>query len=99
MNIAPQLGVVQTMLLRRLCHQFQIASWTDFLHVTLASKKWAKWTVSQNPDQWLIVGGHYSFATDEYKRLIDEINTHVDFHALLKTDIERILDTYVTAFN
>ena len=99
MNIAPQLGVVQTMLLRRLCHQFQIASWTDFLHVALASKKWSKWTTSQNPDQWLIVGGHYSFATDEYKRLIDEINQHVDFHALLKTDIERVLDTYVNAFN
>ena len=73
-NIAPQLGVVQTKLLYSMSQKYGLHTvWNNFAQLVLDSGKWKKWTHSQNPNTKIAVGGHYCFSSDEYKRLIDKL--------------------------
>lgn len=95
MNIAPQLGVVQTKLLRRLAEDNNLLSeWNAFVDVTLASNRWKKWTDSLEPAQRVTVAGHYCFNTPQYQHLVDKIGP--DWYDLLYTEIANVLDVYTT---
>ena len=80
MNIAPQLGVVQTKLLKELClSRIGVYEWTAFAELVLNSGRWKKWTDSDSADQKVIVAGHYCFASAEYQAIINQLSQHADW--------------------
>ena len=96
LNIAPQLGVVQTKLLRKLVEQYPVAQgqWNEFANEVVASGRWKKWTKSTDREHQINVAGHYCFSSDHYKLLINVLEQCVDWKLAIVTDINEFLDTY-----
>ena len=95
MNIAPQLGVVQTKLLKALAlSRGGSASWDAFSKLVLASGRWKKWTDSEEDEQKVVVAGHYCFTSDEYWRIQQDIVQHTDWSDLIQQEFYHIFDTY-----
>ena len=96
LNIAPQLGVVQTKLLRRLVEQHPDAQgqWADFATEVVASGRWRKWTDSNDRDHQVNVAGHYCFSSSKYQALVNVLNQRTDWKAAITREIEYILDLY-----
>lgn len=95
MNIAPQLGVAQTKLLRAMAAMCAADEWTAFVKVVSASGKWRKWTDLDSDVQRVNVAGHYSFNTPEYRAVVDKINQQFDWQFAVDQVIFQILHTYV----
>ena len=97
MNIAPQLGVVQTKLLKELClNRLGSAEWESFSQVVLASNRWKKWTASKEDDQKVIVAGHYCFNTPEYRAIVEGLSQHADWEEEIQKALWQVFDTYTT---
>jgi hypothetical protein len=96
LNIAPQLGVVQTKLLRRLveAHPDAHGQWTDFAGEVVDSGRWRKWTESNDREHQINVAGHYCFSSSKYQALINVLNQRTDWKAAITSEIEHILDLY-----
>jgi len=95
LNIAPQLGVAQTKLLRVLSSKHAPNEWQQFADVVLASGKWSKWTDLNDPTQKVSVAGHYCYSSLEYQTLINKlINAGVNWQQEVDSVIYDILDTY-----
>lgn len=94
MNIAPQLGTIQTSLLLDMSNNNK--EWIKFSDVVLKSDLWKKWMPKDffDPVMAVIVAGHYLFNTKEYKKLINSIDREL-FNSRLKTEIFGIFDTYL----
>lgn len=97
MNIAPQLGVVQTKLLKEL----SIARggqelWDAFAKKVLASNRWKKWTDSDQDEQKIIVAGHYCFNSPEYQAILTQMSQHADWDHEIQKAFYHIFDTYTT---
>ena len=94
LNIAPQLGVVQTKLLRMLAGKRNLTrEWQAFGQVVLNSGRWKKWTDSDQDDQKIVVAGHYCFTSPEYLTLINAIN-ETDWNTELTNEMYAVLDNY-----
>lgn len=99
MNIAPQLGVTQTKLLRRLAKNRELGlEWEIFAQEVLAHEKWKKWTTSTDDRQKVAVAGHYHFASVIYNEIKENLNSRIDFEKYLKREIYSILDLYYNNF-
>lgn len=99
MNIAPQLGVIQTRTTQALAKKFQLESlWEQFANLTVSSGKWKKWTHSDNAHQKVTVAGHYMFTSPEYLNLVSSINNYTDFYVEIKKQIFDTLDLYYDSF-
>lgn len=98
MNIAPQLGVVQTKLLRSLSQDFAEREWQDFCSLVLSSGKYKKWTGSDYKSLMVDVAGHYCFNSDQYQSLKQKISSRFDFQAELRREIFGVLDAYYQNF-
>ena len=97
MNIAPQLGVVQTKLLKELCLQRAGDNlWNDFSKVVLASGRWRKWTDSDLDEQKVIVAGHYCFNTPEYRAILEALSQHTNWEEEIQSALWYIFDQYTT---
>jgi hypothetical protein len=96
LNIAPQLGVVQTKLLRRLveAHPDAQGQWTDFATEVVDSGRWRKWTESNDREHQINVAGHYCFSSSKYQALVNVINQRTDWKAAITSEIEYVLDLY-----
>lgn len=95
LNIAPQLGVIQTKLLKKLSMQFnEQVLWNNFSNTVLTSNKWKKWTKRLDNEQRVIVAGHYCFASSDYEKLVKNLNHKIDFYDELKYNIFNALDLY-----
>ena len=96
LNIAPQLGVVQTKLLRSLFEQHPDAQgqWTDFATEVVASGRWSKWTDSDDREHQINVAGHYCFSGSKYQALVNVLNQRTDWKSVITNEIESILDLY-----
>lgn len=95
-NIAPQLGVIQTKLLLEFTNLMHIDN-SEFQAAVLNSKKWTKWIIDGDDSVKVAVAGHYCFALDQYRRLIDQLNYEV-FYQLLENKIEQCLNLYYSNF-
>jgi hypothetical protein len=96
LNIAPQLGVVQTKLLRALASKYAVDEWNAFANVVLASGRWSKWTDLNNDTQRVNVAGHYSFASREYQAVVDKLIANgIDWQRVVDQAIFEILHNYV----
>ena len=95
-NIAPELGVIQTNLTFNVSKKLKLDKEIDtFQRLVLKSGKWKKW--NYNNENNLIKfysAGHYHFSTKFYKDLINKINRKLDFQKLLNKSIEKNLSKY-----
>jgi hypothetical protein len=96
LNIAPQLGVVQTKLLRRLVDQHPDAQgqWMDFATEVVDSGRWSKWTESNDREHQINVAGHYCFSSSKYQALVNVLNQSTNWRDAITSEIEYILDLY-----
>lgn len=94
-NIAPQLGVIQTRVLLHLATMYAEDS-KEFKNLVIASDKWKKWTQSRRADLRALVAGHYCFNTDAYHTLVGHINKKHNFEETVRSNVEFCLDQYYT---
>lgn len=93
-NIAPQLGVVQTTVLKSIADNG--AEWNNFVNVVYNGNRYQRWL---DPSQYsdkneaVRVSGHYFFNTLEYELLLNSIDKDY-FYTKLKNDIFNVLNIY-----
>ncbi len=99
-NIAPQLGVVQTRYILERCDLHGIST-DEFKNRSYESKKWSKWLLddehASDKELCALVAGHYNFMSDEYKRMCDSLQQHqawLEFDII--DEIQRVLAAYVS---
>jgi hypothetical protein len=93
LNIAPQLGTVQTKILKELASDNK--EWYEFAKRVYDSGFWTKWIPRDvvNKDLAVTVAGHYLFHTIEYRRLLQTIDT-MKMNAMLTSEMNGIFDLY-----
>jgi hypothetical protein len=100
MNVAPQFGVIQTMMTLQKCHTYGI-DFTDFLHEAYQSRKWEKWLAKNTADNKFlcsVLAGHYVFASDAYKKLYEKISSHEDFRQEIVKEMGKNFGLYEKNF-
>lgn len=97
MNIAPQLGVIQTIITLNKCLIYGI-DFKDFLNEVYEKGKWKKWMNENGPENKFlccIIAGHYHFASENYKKLIEKLNEKEDIKETIMNGIMGVIDHYV----
>jgi len=79
-NIAPELGTLQTMVTL----QEARSSAVDFINLVLRGGKYLRW-ISRPPEYYTplaltLIAGHYHFSSDEYKRLLEQAGEATVFY-------------------
>lgn len=99
MNIAPQFGVLQTSIVLTECIIYGIDS-TEFKNHVYEGNKWKKWCVNDltSPDYAALLGGHYHFDQEPYKRLIDKLSEVTDIETTIKLGIKRLISHYINSY-
>ena len=96
MNIAPQLGVVQTSYVLNKCLTYGI-NFDDYANLVYESQKWLKWLHKNNSNNKYLcvqIAGHYHFYSDFYKKIINQINCHEDINENIIETITNVIDHY-----
>ncbi len=99
-NIAPQLGVVQTshILSQSLIYGIDTK---PFMNKVVHCGKWKKWIDNDycDPDYYLcaLVAGHYHFDTPVYKRLIEELSRKTNIRKNIISEITKVIEHYLFA--
>lgn len=97
LNIAPQLGVIQTRGVRRAAQRLFVEDeWNNFANAVYKSKKWEKWLVDGDEDTAVDIAGHYLYQSDEYKRLTDALTEEDLYWSVeFRKDLFTLIDLYV----
>jgi len=94
LNIAPQLGKIQTDLLEQFAPEGHL--WQRFSDVVYAANRWQRWTNgSTDRDLAVSVSGHYCFNTPEYRAIIAAIDA-TEFRRQLEQRITELVKFYKT---
>jgi hypothetical protein len=96
MNIAPQLGVIQTQLVLNKCLIYGIP-FDAYIEKVYASGKWKKWLNKNTPENKFlcaVVAGHYLFGSEEYKAIISQLKAREDIHETIVNTIMEVIDHY-----
>ncbi|MBL7072004.1 MAG: class II D-tagatose-bisphosphate aldolase, non-catalytic subunit [Candidatus Omnitrophica bacterium] len=96
MNIAPQLGTVQTRLVLDKCLQYGVDC-NDFLNIVYKGNRWKKWVDGAKSIDRILsaqIAGHYHYTSDEYIRIIDRLNKREDMHEGIIDSIMKVIDHY-----
>jgi tagatose-6-phosphate kinase len=106
-NVAPEFGVAETRGLVDILRSNGLDRYADrFLQLSLDSCKWAKWmlpaTNASDVDR-AIIAGHYVFATDEGRSILDEVardleGKGVDLNQHLKDIVKGSILRYLKHF-
>jgi fructose/tagatose bisphosphate aldolase len=97
LNIAPQLGVMQTKLLK----EFAPADlWATFSDLVYNQNYWQRWVPEgvTDKDVAVSVSGHYLFSSQTYKDIIAGID-YDKFKSKLEQQIKELLDHYKTFYH
>ncbi|MEK7509191.1 MAG: hypothetical protein AAB605_00585 [Patescibacteria group bacterium] len=97
MNIAPQLGVIQTHYILSKCAVYGLDS-SEFLNKVYESGKWKKWLKDNTAENKMLcctIAGHYLFASDEYRRLVDKLERYEDVREAITNELAKLIDHYV----
>ena len=99
-NIAPQLGVLQTKTVVDAAKEVNAGEvLRHFLQRSLRSNKWEKWIYQQPSDyEKSLIAGHYIYASDEYQSLIDHVRKRIDIDKRIHNAIRTVLDYYIRGF-
>jgi len=100
MNIAPQLGVIQTeiVITEALLYGINIL---PFLEKSYKSKAWKKWLYNndyKNKMLCSIIAGHYNFTSNEYKDLEYKLQKHIDIEEKITNKIVELVEFYTNNF-
>lgn len=93
LNIAPQLGVLQTKFLKQVSRNGAEADWHEFGAEVLGSEKWNKWLLDGDDRKKIEIAGHYLFNTSAYREMIRNIS--VPWHDALMTEVHTLINNYV----
>lgn len=100
-NIAPQLGVVQTQCVLTYANMFGI-NCMDFYQVVVENKKWQKWMShyfrnrSINHNVFLtMIAGHYHYQADAYQDIITKLQEKVDIKQEIMCMIQHVIKHYL----
>ncbi len=95
MNIAPQLGVVQTILVIKKCLVYGI-DFSNFVEEVYEKGKWRKWMYKSNPDKLLctFIAGHYHFSSEPYLKIIRELKKREDIKEEIINSITEVIEHY-----
>lgn len=97
-NIAPEIGVVQT---RYVLNQSRLhgISVDDFIECSYNSMKWSKWIIDEKQppsrEQCAIIAGHYNFTSAAYKDLCNNLRK---FQPNLEQDIVAEIQKTLTVY-
>lgn len=100
LNIAPCLGVLQTVTTIEYCNIYGIKH-DSFLVDAYGSRKWKKWLYKNNSNNKMLcslVAGHYVFSNYPYRRIYDAICRFENFREVLINVIMKHIDHYVQNF-
>ena len=94
LNIAPQLGRVQTDLLKELA---PVDLWEKFADYVYSQNYWQRWVTPGVTDKDIAVSvsGHYCFNSDEYRNIVASIDSAM-FNTALENKITELLEHYKT---
>ena len=94
LNIAPQLGKIQTDALRKMA---PTALWQKFSDYVYTQNYWQRWVSAGETGREVAVSvsGHYCFNSDEYREILASIDVN-QFKIVLGIDIANLLDRYKT---
>lgn len=95
MNIAPQLGYLQTSLLEELATG--TPQWEAFAEIVYRGNMWRRWVQPGEEDRTIAVraGGHYHFNTPQYKLLKDSLDLSLAFEPKLTEILHNLFDRYL----
>ena len=96
MNIAPQFGAIQTGIVINKCLSYGI-NYDDWANVIYKGKKWKKWLNNNSANNKFLcinIAGHYHFSTDEYKRIIDQLNKHEEIFETIVQSLMEVIEHY-----
>ena len=93
LNIAPQLGVIQTCHIINQCNIFGV-DYQQFLYTVITSDKWMKWTSKKDNHLKLILSGHYHFNSKEYLILINQLSKYINVEESIINEITKNIDYY-----
>lgn len=99
LNIAPELGTIQTSILMALMNVIP-GNWKVWRHACISGAKWAKWMTSKEFHEekaWLL-SGHYHFAGEEYEYVISQLEEEIDLEELIVRALIERIDCYATSF-
>lgn len=97
MNVAPQFGVVQTGITLSKCLAYGIP-FGDFADEVYKKAKWKKWLNDNTPGNKMLcvlIAGHYHFASDEYKKIISQLEQCEDIRETLINSSMEIINHYI----
>jgi len=97
MNIAPQLGVIQTSLIFKKSLIYGV-KFNDFINEVYNGGKWKKWmcnNLSGSKFLCAVIAGHYHFSSDNYKKIISELNKKENIHESIIESTMEVIDHYV----
>lgn len=94
LNIAPQLGVIQTTLLKEFA---SVDLWNKFAELVYNQNYWQRWVPEgvTDKDVAVNVSGHYLFNSQTYKDIIADID-YEEFKLQLTQKITELVDHYKT---
>jgi hypothetical protein len=96
LNVAPQLGVIQTKLIKDWAKIYGLTKeWDAFANAVISSGKWSKWTDSEDSEMRVAVAGHYLFNDISYKTLVDELSIHTNWQQKLEYRVQDLIDLYL----
>lgn len=97
-NIAPQLGVVQTshVLFKALIYGIDTQPFID--KVVRIGDRWEKWSDDPNNRRLCaLVAGHYHFNEPEYQHLIDQLSSRLNIRESIINEITKVIEHYLFA--
>jgi len=96
-NIAPQLGVIQTSYLLSQALVYGIST-QPFIDEVIQGDRWRKWVdPSGNPQRMLfvLVAGHYHFNGSAYQQLVDELALKINVKEGILGEITKVIEHYL----
>ena len=96
MNIAPQLGAVQTLTVLQQSRIYGVSP-DAFLEEAYNGGKWKKWLNTNNPENRLLcstIAGHYHFASENYKNLVDRLSKRTDIQEKITNSLVEVIEHY-----
>lgn len=99
MNIAPQLGVIQTSTILNLCliHGISLEAFMRLVH---EQGRWKKWSLGHLDNHYAstLVAGHYHFCHEEYQRIEAQLSEYVNLSDVIVQSIKNVIGHYLSAF-
>lgn len=97
MNIAPQLGVIQTSVVLGRCLIYGIR-FDGFIEEVYMGGKWKKWMHKNSPENKMLctlIAGHYHFSSKTYKEIIRQLSQCEDIKETIVNAIIAVIKHYV----